>query len=169
MSSASRTQICLPQAPVPLSRPLPSRKTRNFLPVGSEQSLWASSCSSREGARPRLTTGHCQRGVLLGGCASHLAARGRAASITAHGQASSRVPLYGRLGEMTLRSLKRGWDRSVDIACEGSGHTDLIASAILQTTGQPVAEPGCPPGQSPGQLPRPPDKDLSVMYTETFP
>lgn len=38
MSSASRTQICLPQAPVPVLAPLPSGKIRNFL-RGSEQSL----------------------------------------------------------------------------------------------------------------------------------
>ena len=57
----------------------------------------------------------------------------------------------------------------MDIACEGSGHKDLIASAILRMAGQPVAEPGCPQGRSPGQLPGPPDKDLSVMSTEAFP
>lgn len=50
-----------------------------------------------------MTTGHCQRGVLLGGCASDRAARGRSASIMAHGQAPSRIPLYGRLVEMTFK------------------------------------------------------------------
>lgn len=69
----------------------------------SEQSLWASSCSSREGAKPWMTAGHCQRGVLLGGCASARAARGRSASIMAHGQAPSCIPLYGGLVEMTFK------------------------------------------------------------------
>lgn len=45
-----------------------------------------------------------------------------------------------------------GLGSPMDIACEGSGYKDLIASAILRMAGQPVAEPGCPQGRSPGQL-----------------
>ena len=50
-----------------------------------------------------MTTGLCHRGVLLGGCTSDLAARGRSASIMAPSQASLRALLYGRLVEMTFK------------------------------------------------------------------